>query len=125
MEQLKIAARWKIHEGKMEEFKSLAKECHAAVMKKNPQHMQYDWYFSDELRECVILETYPDSNALLMHLSIVGEFLGRFLALGEFKPEVFGKPSKELLDATASMDKKIYYFYQGVGQLNKTSSSLS
>jgi quinol monooxygenase YgiN len=126
MEQLKISARWKIYEGKFEEFKKLSTECHATVMQKNPDHLQYDWYFNDELRECIVLETYADSNALLMHLSVVGDYLGRLLALGEFAPEVYGNPSQALLDATASLNKKIYYFYQGMKQRpNEQLASLS
>ena len=72
MQQLKISARWKIHEGKFEEFRSIAKECLATVMLKSPNRRHYDWYFNDELRECIVLEKYADSDALLSHISVIG-----------------------------------------------------
>ena len=125
MQQLKISARWKIHEGKFEEFRSIAKECLATVMLKSPNRRHYDWYFNDELRECIVLEKYADSDALLSHISVVGDYLGRFMAIADFNAEIYGNPSQALLDAITPLDKKIYYFYQGFKEPEAQLASLT
>ncbi|MCY7351840.1 MAG: hypothetical protein LH606_14440, partial [Cytophagaceae bacterium] len=64
--------------------------------------------------ECVLRETYPDSNALLAHLGNIGELFGKLVALGDFSAEVYGQPSEELLQATSGLNIKVYTFYQGI-----------
>jgi quinol monooxygenase YgiN len=127
MDQLQIAARWTIHEGQVEKFKTLIAECVSIVKDKTPDILQYDWFFNDQLRECILLEKYPDSNALIMHLSdIGGDLFGRLLAVAELKVEIFGDPSAELLELISSMNKVIYYFHQGSKlQVSETFASLS
>ena len=126
MEQLQIAARFTIHEGQVEKFKSLVAECVSIVRKKTPDILQYDWFFNDQLMECILLEKYPDSKALLMHLSDIGDLLGKLLAVADLKAEIFGDPSQELLNVIASLDKTIYYFHQGVKrEVSEPSASLS
>ncbi|RYE85487.1 MAG: hypothetical protein EOO65_00295 [Methanosarcinales archaeon] len=126
MEQLQIAARWKIHEGKIDEFKKLATECHSHVVKKIPNRLQFSWFINDEQSECIVMELYPDSNAFLMHLSVVSEYLGKMMTIADLSAEIFGNPSPELLKATEGVKKTIYYFYQGLeAPVNKTTVSLS
>ncbi len=114
MKNLQITARFQIHHGKLAEFKKTAEECHAIVKAKDKDTIQYDWYFDESQSECVLRETYPDSNALLAHLANIGDLFGKILSLGDFSAEVYGEPSEELLKATAGLDKKLYSFYQGL-----------
>ncbi|MDN3688555.1 putative quinol monooxygenase [Cyclobacterium jeungdonense] len=114
MSNLQISARFQIHNGKLEAFKKLAKECLSVVKTKDKDTLQYDWYFDKEQTECVLRETYPDSNALLAHLGNLGDLFGKILSLGEFSAEVYGQPSEELLNATSGLKIKIYTFYQGL-----------
>lgn len=126
MEQLQIAARWTIHQGQVEKFKNLAAECVSIVIKKTPDILQFDLFVNDQLMECIFLEKYPDSNALLMHLQDIGDLFGKLLAVADLKAEIFGNPSPELLNVIASLNTTIYYFSQGVErQFSEPSASLT
>jgi quinol monooxygenase YgiN len=114
MSNLQITARYKIYSGKLEEFKRIAEECHSIVKEKDRDTLQYDWYVGESPTECVLRETYPDSNALLAHLGNIGDLFGKLVALGDFSAEVYGEPSQELLDATAGLNIRVYSYFQGL-----------
>ena len=116
MNTLKIIARWKIHDGKLEEFKSMAEECLSIVKEKDQHTLQYDWYFNQDQTECVLREEYTDSDALLAHLGNIGDLFGKLLAIADFSGEIYGEPSDELLQATAGLNPKVYSFYRGLLQ---------
>lgn len=114
MNNLQITARFQIHSGKLAEFKKIAEECHSIVKAKDKDTLQYDWYFDESQTECVIRESYTDSNALLAHLGNIGELFGQLVALGNFSAEVYGQPSEKLLQATTGLNIKLYTFFQGI-----------
>ncbi len=51
MDNLLVAARYKIHEGKIEEFKRLTEELLALVKAKDQDTLEYDWFFSQDKTE--------------------------------------------------------------------------
>ena len=114
MNQLQVTARLKIHEGKLDEFKQLAAQCLLTVKEMDKDTMQYDWFINKEQTECVVRERYADSNAIFAHLANLGDLFGKLLAVSDFSVEVFGEPSLELINATTSLNPKIYSFYQGL-----------
>jgi len=115
MGNIKLIARFLIHEGKEKEFKSIATQCLNIVSEKEKDTtLQYDWYFNSSGNECVVRETYTDSNAIFLHLGNLGDLLGQLLQIADFYPEIYGSPSEELLSAVKDMNPKIYSFYQGV-----------
>lgn len=113
MNNLQVTARFKVHDGKMAEFKMIAEECISIVKAKDKNTLQYDWYLDDAQTEIVLMEAYPDSNGLLAHLGNIGELFGKLLALADFSAELYGTPSEELLKATSGLKIKVYSFYQG------------
>jgi quinol monooxygenase YgiN len=113
MDKLQIAARFQVHDGQLAEFKQVAAACLSVVKTKEPDFLQYEWFFNPAQTECVVRETYPDSNALLAHLGNLGDLFGKLLAISDFSAEVYGQPSEELLTATTGLDMKLYSFYQG------------
>jgi len=115
MGNIQLTARFLIHEGKEEEFKSIAAQCMNIVKEKEKDTtLQYDWYFNDSNNECVVRETYADSDAILIHIGNLGELLGRFLEISDFYPEIYGSPSEELMNAVGGMNPKLYSFYHGL-----------
>ena len=108
MSEIKVVARLKIHKGKFDEFKALAAECRRIVKEKDQGTLQYDWFFNEDQHECVVLERYQDSNALLDHMGNLGETLGQLLSTGDFSAEVFGTPSTELLNASEGLDVIVF-----------------
>jgi quinol monooxygenase YgiN len=94
--ELQGIARFKFHEGKLEEFKRLSTQCIEIVRAKDTGTLQYDVYFNDDQSECVVLERYRNSEALIEHTAHLGDLAGAILATGSVSGELLGEPSSEL-----------------------------
>ena len=102
MRSIQLTARFKIHPGKLERFQELSKECIDIVNEKEKGlgNLQYDWFITADGSECVVRETYQDSNALLTHMQNVGPQLGSLMEISDFSAELYGDPSTELREAS-------------------------
>jgi quinol monooxygenase YgiN len=90
-------ARFKIHEGKVEEFKRLSAQAMEIVRTKDTGTLRYDTYFNDDESECVVLELYRDSQAAIEHAEHLGELSAAVLAtVLVVHGELLGEPSAEL-----------------------------
>ena len=78
--ELQGIARIKFHEGKLEEFKRLAARCMEIARTKDTGTLQYEIYFNDDQSECIVLERYKDSAALIEHGAHLGELAQAILA---------------------------------------------
>ena len=96
MSELQGIARFKIHEGKLEEFKRLSAQCMEIARTKDTGTLQYDIYFNDDQSECVVLERYRDSEALIEHTAHLGDLMEAIIATGSVSGELLGEPSAEL-----------------------------
>ena len=97
MSELWGIARFKIHEGKLEEFKRLSAQAMEIVKTKDPGTLRYDVYFNDDESECVVLERYRDSESAIAHASNLGDLFGAVLAaVTVVHGELLGEPSAEL-----------------------------
>ena len=96
MSELQGIARFKFHEGKLEEFKRLSAQCMEIVRARDTGTLQYEIYFSDDQSECIVLERYRDSEALIEHTVNLGEIGEAILATGSVSGELLGEPSAEL-----------------------------
>lgn len=114
MDAIQVTARLKIHEGKLEQFKELAAQCVRSVRERDSGTLQYDWFFSDNHRECVVRETYKDSGAVLEHVANLGTTLGAILQVCDMTLEIYGSPSAELVKATGGLAPKIYEPFQSI-----------
>ncbi len=114
MEQIKATAMFKIKEGKLEGFKELIPVLISAVREKEPGALNYDWYLNEKTMECVVVETYADSQAVLSHAGNVGELLQKLLEIADISVEIYGNPNEELRNAMDGLGYKIYPFYSGL-----------
>ena len=97
MEELWGIARFRIHEGKLEEFKRLSAQAREIVRSKDTGTLRYDIYFNDDQSECVVLERYRDSEAAIEHAANLGELSAAVLAtVSVVHGELLGEPSAEL-----------------------------
>ena len=97
MSELVGIARFKIHEGKLEEFKRLSAEAMEIVRTKDTGTLQYDTYFNDDESECVIVERYRDSESAIGHAEHLGDISAAVLAIvSVVHGELLGEPSEEL-----------------------------
>jgi quinol monooxygenase YgiN len=58
--------------------------------------LQYDIYFNDDESECIVIERYRDSDALIEHGTHVGALMAQIFATGSGTSDMLGEPSPEL-----------------------------
>jgi quinol monooxygenase YgiN len=114
MSELQGIARIKFHEGKLAEFERLAVQCMEIVRAKDTGTLQYDVYFNDDRSECIVLERYIDSEALIEHARHIGDINGEIIATGSVSGALLGEPSKELRAMMADSGVGLFSLYQSM-----------
>lgn len=103
MKKIHIIARFKIKNGKLNEFKTGLEKCISLVKKNEPGALLYDWFIDEANLDCTVIETYRDSEAVLAHAGNVNEELSKLMQISDFSGGVFGNASPELTDAMKGM----------------------
>ena len=106
--ELQGIARFKFHEGKVEEFKRLSAQCMEIVRTKDTGTLQYDIYLNDDQSEAMVLERYRDSEALIEHTAHLGDIGAAILATGSVSGELLGEPSAELTERLANSPVRLF-----------------
>lgn len=101
-------ARLKIHKGKLEEFKRLQAQCAEIVHTKDTGTLQYDLFFNQDNTECIAIERYRDSQALLEHFANLGPTMSAIFQTCTGSGEICGIPSPELLKALAGSPVNVF-----------------
>jgi quinol monooxygenase YgiN len=114
MNELQGTGRFKFHEGELEEFKRLAAQCMEIVRAKDTGTLQYDIFFNDDQSECIVLERYRDSDALIEHAAHLGDLGEAIFATGWVSGELLGKPSAELKAKMAGSGVRLFTPYQSM-----------
>jgi quinol monooxygenase YgiN len=103
-------ARFKFREGKREEFKRLSAQAMEIVRAKDTGTLQYDVYFNDDESECVVIERFKDSKALIEHTENIGDLAGAVLAtVFVVHGEILGEPSAELRARLAGSEVPVLF----------------
>ena len=90
-------ARFKFHEGKVEEYKRLSAEAMGIVRTKDSGTLQFDTYLNDDEFECMVIERYRDSAAAIEHWENLRDLSETILAMvSVVHGELLGEPSAEL-----------------------------
>jgi quinol monooxygenase YgiN len=109
MNRIQVNAKFpNVSSSNLAEFKKVA--AHALeIAQGEPGVLHYDWLFDDTQTVCVVRETYQDSEALLAHITNMGETLNTLGELGGgCELEMFGDPSPLLVDVTAPSQRSIF-----------------
>ena len=109
MSELQGIVRFKFHEGKVEEFKRLSAQAMEIVRAKDTGTLQYDTYFNDDQSECIVLERFRDSEALIEHAAHLGDLTEAILATGSVTGELLGEPSAELRAKLAGSEVPVLF----------------
>jgi quinol monooxygenase YgiN len=96
MSELQGIARFKFHEGKVEEFKRLSAQAMEIVRTQDTGTLQYETYFNDDESEAVVLERFRDSEALIEHGEHLAALMEPIIATAEVTGELCGELSPEL-----------------------------
>ncbi len=114
MSELQGIARFRFHEGRLEEFKRLSAQCVDIVRTQDTGTLQYELYFNDDQSECIVLERYKDSAALLEHFAHVGDLMEAILATGSVSGELLGEPSAALRAELAAGPVRLFSPYRSM-----------
>jgi quinol monooxygenase YgiN len=112
--ELQGIARYTFHEGRLEEFKRLSAQCMEVLRTKDTGTLQYDIYLNEDQSECIVLERYRDSEALIGHLAHLGDLGEAILATGSVSGELLGEPSAELRASLAGSPVRLFTPYQSM-----------
>jgi quinol monooxygenase YgiN len=111
MGKITIFARMGIRPENLEQAKALATQgCKAAA--DEPGTLAYDWHYSEEAGNLVVLESYADSDAHLTHMAADGhgEFMGALMAvIDSLEFFVLGEPTPEHLAALSRVPGAQFY----------------
>ena len=108
MSEIQGIGRFKFHDGNLEEFKRLSAQAMEIVRAKDTGTLQYEIYFNDDQSECIVLERYRDSHALIEHATNLGELGQAILATGLVSSELLGEPGAELTAELADSPVRLF-----------------
>jgi quinol monooxygenase YgiN len=94
--ELQAIVRFRFHDGDVEEFKRLSAQCMEIVRTQDTGTLQYDTYFNDDETECIVIERFRDSDALIHHGENLAHLMDAITATGSVSGELLGEPSAEL-----------------------------
>jgi len=114
MGELRGIVRFRFHADKVEEFKRLSAECLEIVRSKDAGTLQYDTYFNADESECIVLERFRDSDALILHSQNMAPFMESIMATGTVSGELLGDVSEELRAQMADSPVGLFTLYQAL-----------
>ena len=110
MSELLGIARFRFHEGKLDEYKRLSARAMDIVRSKDSGTLQYDTYLNEDQSECVVIERYRDSEAAMEHAANLGDISAAVLAIvSVVHGELLGEPSAELRAKLADSDVPVLF----------------
>jgi len=112
MKEIQIKGRFKVSTENLPVFKKLVDACIACSKEKDTGTLQYDWFSNKEETEWIVKETFVDSQATLDHMDNLGDLLDAILAVSEYHPEIYGNPSKELMNDAAGFVPTYFSSYR-------------
>jgi quinol monooxygenase YgiN len=101
-------ARFSFYEGKVEDFKRLSQQCMDIVRAKDTGTLQYEIFLDEDQTECIVLERYRDSEALIEHMANLGDLGQAILATGTVTGELLGQPSAALAAGLAEGPVRLF-----------------
>lgn len=114
MNEIQGIARLKIHDGKLEEFKRVSAQCMEVVKTKDSGTLQYELYFNQDQTECLVLERYRNSQALMEHLKNIGGLMDAMLETCTASGEVCGNATPELAKQLEGSPVRLFTPYQSL-----------
>lgn len=90
-------ARFAVPEGKLEEIKALARECHRRVEANEPDTWGYEWFVAEDGKELLAIDIYKDPAAMRAHMGNVGPVMAELAKLSQPQVELFGGVPQETI----------------------------
>jgi quinol monooxygenase YgiN len=107
-----------INEGKLSNFEAIVQTM-LAGSQKEAGTLGYDWFLSKDRKQCRLIETYADANAVFAHVGgpVVQELVPKMLetcSLVSFK--VYGDPGAKASEILAKVGAEIFPLFHGLSR---------
>jgi hypothetical protein len=112
--ELQGISRIKLGDRQLEDFKRLAAEIMDMTRRMDAGTLQLDMYFNDDESECVVLERYKDSGALMEHAGHLGDLGQALQRMGSVSGELLGEPSAELKTMMAGGPVRVFTLFESL-----------
>jgi quinol monooxygenase YgiN len=96
--ELQGIVRFRFHEGAVEEFKRLSRECLEIVREHDTGTLQYDTFFNDDETECIVIERFRDFESLVQHGENLAHLMEAIVATGSCSGELLGDVPEDMRD---------------------------
>lgn len=106
-EPLIYISTWKVKEGRLGDYKQFAKQLAEIIQAKEPQLIAFNAFVNENGTEMTSIQVHPDAASMDFHMQVVNQALGEemndWVGRADFlepvSVEVYGTPSKKLLEA--------------------------
>lgn len=103
-EPIIFIAHQKVKPGKIEEYKECYREVGEWMESNKPQTAAHIAYLSEDGAQASVIHIFPDIGAMEQHMQNLGDLGAKAFSLMEIIGfEVYGTPSKEVLDSMLKM----------------------
>ena len=97
----------------LQEFKQVASEL-VTLAGEEPGTLGYDWFYNADETQCIVRETFADSDAVLAHIANAAGRGARLAELaGGLRLEVLGSPSEDLRAALVGWGAAVFTYAEG------------
>jgi quinol monooxygenase YgiN len=100
--------RFRFHQDKLEEFKRLSAQAMGIVRTMDTGTTQYGIYLNDDQSECIVVERYKDSSALMDHAAHVAHLTEAIFETGWVSSEMLGDPNAEIRAKMAAGNVRLF-----------------
>jgi quinol monooxygenase YgiN len=110
-------AKFRVHAGRAEEFKALARECSDIVNEREPGTLFYEWFLNADETECVAVDCYADIDAMLEHIKHIGGLMRRLMTISDRYLEIYGADPSPTLAGRGTAKPNEFYGQRFLGKL--------
>jgi quinol monooxygenase YgiN len=107
-----------IHDGKLDAFQAIAQDMIAGTQKE-PGALAYEWHLSADRKQCRLIETYADANAVQAHINgpVVQQLVPKLLEAATLNGfEVYGDPGPQATEMLKGIGAKIFPLWRGLNR---------
>jgi quinol monooxygenase YgiN len=117
-EVVRLSVEATIHAGALGAFEAVAKAM-TEVSEAEPGTLGYEWFFSADRKQCRLLETYANADAVEAHFRgpAVTELVPRMIPLCTMdRFEIYGEPGPQVSAIAASFGARIFNYWAGMSR---------
>lgn len=111
---IEIYTRFDIRDGELEAFKACGAELLAVVRDSDPGTLRYDWFYDEAQLQCVVMDTYADTQGMFAHMRNAHDAHEKVLAHASMITEFLGELPADAAGAVAKYDPFVVKLHAGL-----------